>query len=353
MRNYMLKFRWVAFLCFLFSAQGSMAQFKLTAETHGLKSGDVHITRNVDYTDAGDAGENVVWDFSKLTCGENKVNYIGEADDLAAENRITNANVTVTDDNSTFFYNVSQAGIDYVGLTTSRSVVVFDEPLSRMKYPFAYGDSYEKEFKGKGFYNATNETYVTGNISVTADGYGTILLPNGIVENVLRVKAVSRTLEVTLCTFEETLTTKYLWYAQNERYPVLVLMHTIENSPENGSVEKNTAHYSDKIFSSKAKSLTSDVQNYLNIEHSYTLFPNPFAEEIAVNIELADKSKVKIDVFDANGKYIKNIANDTYRAGTVQKFMLNGNSLKLSQGIYFVRLELGEKTYLERIVFTP
>lgn len=337
----------------LFLVQTVCAQFSLTQQTHGLNTGDIHVTKSVEFADPGKSGENVIWDFSKLDCTGNKISNIIETTGLNDNTSLNKSNVAIESDNTIFFYTINQNELVYNGLTTNRSVVVFDTPIHRMKYPFTYGNSFESTFTGHGTYGGTSETFVNGDIHIEADGNGTIVLPNGILNNVLRVKTQSRIMEISECSFEETITTKYLWYAQNERYPVFALLHTVVKTPEKGAVVNKKGYYSDKVFASRNKSITASINNYLNMEHSYKVFPNPFAENLTVDVELAEKSHVEIDVFDMNGKYISSIANDKYPAHIQQKFNISGAGLKLSQGVYFVRLKLGNKTYLERVVYTP
>ena len=69
------------------------------------------------------------------------------------------------------------------------TVIKYTDPEKIMTYPFAYGNSFNDAFSGQFTavdYNTT--TNGSGTVSVNADAWGTLLLPNSVsIPNVLRV----------------------------------------------------------------------------------------------------------------------------------------------------------------------
>jgi len=65
--------------------------------------------------------------------------------------------------------------------------LVYSDPVLKMKYPFNYGEQYTDHFIGVAYYNEIYTIDFFGDYTVTADAYGTLILPDRVIENVLRV----------------------------------------------------------------------------------------------------------------------------------------------------------------------
>lgn len=70
-----------------------------------------------------------------------------------------------------------------------------------------------------------------------------------------------------------------------------------------------------------------------------SLFPNPAEEFTVLRYNLPQNAKVKIIIADFTGKEIDIITDSWQEVGT-HSFLLNGNSLKRSAGIYFIKLNI-------------
>lgn len=70
--------------------------------------------------------------------------------------------------------------------------MVYSNPVLKMKYPFSYGDQFTDNFKGVALFNKDYKIEFTGDNTVTADAYGTLILPNLILDNVMRVKSIKK-----------------------------------------------------------------------------------------------------------------------------------------------------------------
>ncbi len=78
-----------------------------------------------------------------------------------------------------------------------------------------------------------------------------------------------------------------------------------------------------------------------------TASPNPFINNFAIHIDLHEKAKVKIDISDVQGRLIKNIGYRTLAAGLHN---INIESQDLDNGIYFARIQIGNKSKSIRLV---
>ncbi len=97
--------------------------------------------------------------------------------------------------------------------------------------------------------------------------------------------------------------------------------------------------------------VTSTQHSAFSIQHSafIKVFPNPFNDDLFVEYYLEKHSPVQIDIFDITGKkvYLLNLGN---RDKGYNKENLNAQILKLEKGIYFLRVDVGNKFYMSKII---
>lgn len=85
--------------------------------------------------------------------------------------------------------------------------------------------------------------------------------------------------------------------------------------------------------------------NYLVIK------PNPVAQKGICHIQwvLFKRETVFIEVMDSQGKVIETLADGVFLADTYQ---LDWDTAKWESGLYFVKLQIGEKQYLDKVVLS-
>ncbi len=74
-------------------------------------------------------------------------------------------------------------------------------------------------------------------------------------------------------------------------------------------------------------------------------FPNPFSTETNIQFTLENSDQVKIEVFDARGIFIKEIATGKYPKGT---HSVKWNASDLPVGYYFYTLQTGSSIYSKK-----
>lgn len=111
------------------------------------------------------------------------------------------------------------------------------------------------------------------------------------------------------------------------------------------------AQGSGKIAWFKNDSVTAvsivDIVEPLGI--NITVFPNPANEKINIKLNLSEKSKVDIGLYDFEGSKIKTIENNNYEKGTYE------NSLTVSEiipGIYFLRFIINNHICTKKIIIS-
>jgi len=324
----------------------SNAQIALTYTNQAFRAGDTHITREAAYVNEGKSGPDQIWDFSDLKCIGTKTSMVKNYDNKF--DKFQNANFEVNDDESSQYYNITSTANLFLGLTTPNAIVQYDKPIVKMKYPFTYGNSFDGVISGKGIYDGTFQSSIYGNYKVEADGYGTLILPNNVFNNVLRVKSVSNHTEVMQCASYQIETIKYLWYSKEVRYPLLIITVVNQYSSVNGESVKKYVYYNEKVSDNKVQN--TDYSKFDNIDNDFSVYPNPFKESLNFDYNLVQESNISIELYNYIGEKIDVIVDNQKQSSGNHSFTYNTNLKSLNSGVYFIKYIIDDKTYLKKII---
>lgn len=198
----------------------TQAQNILTESCNLMQPGDSVTMQIVDYVDAGEGGDNAVWDFSGLDCSG--VYYI-------KYDTINQSQLVGYDAQNTYKYHLSDCQLL---LSTNESALLGMEylpPQLMQVFPFQYSHTVSKEYRGEGRFCGTHFERTFGTIQRTSDGQGTLILSeNDTLQNTLRVYTVNTSairLNSDSCrndssNLKQVITERYQWYARGYRYPV-------------------------------------------------------------------------------------------------------------------------------------
>ena len=222
------------------------AQVRLESRLNMFRAGDEIVKQQVQYKDPGRAGENVLWDFSKLNIVNNE--YVLMYDTIGGF-------ITGKEHNTWYYYSISGDSLLCHGYENSTTMVKNECPELLLRFPVNYGDSTFSYYSGNGRYCDRLKISAMGTISSKVDACGTMILPDGdTLKNVLRVhtvKKISENLESVFLYREKTpeafistdsvnyrLATDtllleldtYRWYMAGYRYPVFETVKSISNN---------------------------------------------------------------------------------------------------------------------------
>ncbi|HEY8402877.1 MAG TPA: T9SS type A sorting domain-containing protein [Cytophagaceae bacterium] len=312
------------------------------------KIGDVYTNHyfETDDINPGEAGTEILWDFSGLVPKDSSqnVNVVG----LAVANETTDFQEAEEVIKEGSVYVFIKAGEDSVvnwgnkgNFVVNR--VVHTDPQVLIKYPFTLNDSFEDSIKG-----TTSAEYMNfpasgshkGKAVVIADGTGDLKLPEKEYKNVLRVKTVIN-MEYTVKGFGPDITIEsdiatYEWYVDTIRHPVFTIIY------------RNLSHplktYNDiYAFSSvDPETVTSKEVPLEPVVSDISLYPNPSSDFINVSYDLNKGGRVKIVLKDSAGKTIQELANEHRHSGSnVHTFDIS----RINKGSYFLEIDInGHKT---------
>src|SRR5690625_111006 len=187
-------------------------------------------------------GENITWDFTKLIDknDETITEEIVAPKETDYYDTFPNADlVEKYSDGRLVYFIKSKDANKMVGFVNPNSgiLVHYENPMLFMKRPIKFGDSISDSYSTK--YTVSNMDFKgKGNVSIVADGYGTLKLPNNkVYENVLRVKITQNQTDemVQYSNKIQMTTTTYVWF-RPENASALLKINKIESQYYNNNM---------------------------------------------------------------------------------------------------------------------
>lgn len=324
----------------------SMAQVKLTNETHGFIPNEKNPMILTKYVEPGSPGKSVVWNFSDL---ETTTNFVG----LIQDNYVSKCcalfpqgNIVLEEFGNFFVFEASQNKLEQFGYlsSTGSTQIVYSKPFVKMQYPFTYGSVFSGNFEGDYILNGNKIGKIYGSYKVEGDALGVLKLPNGKeLDNTLRVKEVKTTKQVVNNTATSIEDVTYRWYVSNHRFPVLVLIKSTYTFTDG-----NTSSHTKAAFNSNVININTGITQ---IENGFKLdiYPNPYQGRVNIEYNLSKNSMVNISVFDLTGKLVQVVVNETENAGTKRHFF-SASELGMPAGAYIVKLRVDKNEISRKIL---
>ncbi len=100
-----------------------------------------------------------------------------------------------------------------------------------------------------------------------------------------------------------------------------------------------------RVSSSGALGVSDELARTIN----FNVAPNPFSNTTELSYELANSSEITISVVDILGRNLGTIASGKMNAGN-HSVNLDRNTLGLNNGIYFVKVEMGNQSFVKKVM---
>jgi len=285
----------------------------------------------------GDDGADITWDFSGLNEIEEQVfDYVEPATTIFGY-QFPNATLCgVGMDNYHSFYRVSDNHLiveGYAGYeegSTDTLKILYSDVEELIPLPFEYGDTHFDTFEGlsqvMGF-----EASLEGEIDLEVDGYGTLILPNGTFENVVRYH-FNRTQDNTIFGQTSTVTKEqWGWMSADHRF-WLCLMETNND----GFGEEDIVWYAKNPLILSADNL--EVQEI-------SIFPNPSSGDQKLYFDSNFEANATVQLYALDGKLI-NQENRFISLGTNEIIP----EKQLASGMYTVIITSENKRLVSKLI---
>lgn len=270
-------------------AHTSLMQYHMPQNSDSLQA------YKLPYIAVTDSGQNCVWDFSVLLTDSAEVIDV----DYFAPSKSDTSYIGCHREHTNYYYRYSKDTLWQTGYETSHTYVRYSSPIPLLRFPLTYGDSLYGQFAGKGQYCHMTPLEVEGSVSVLADAFGCLILPEDTFDNVLRVHTHMQYRETkhmqSLCHEE-----RYAWYSPCCRYPLLenVTLRSIRGA--------DTVLFSATYYYPQEKEDVPARQQLLpedtisvaedSLISRVTYLPNPVHNDLQVRYTLSRHASVYISV---------------------------------------------------------
>ncbi len=305
----------------------ALAQPALEFPGNAPTPGTSFLTNFGVWEDPGTDGADQTWNFAGLVADSSAIVFVEQPDATPQGSEFPNATAAVVNADGTQYFQASSGLLELVGPSLLGQTAPLSNPASYLPFPCTYQTSWEDDFAGSidlmGF-----PLSVTGNVIGIADGYGTLELPEGTVNDVLRVRRITTTMiDITGFGSGELEENAYAFYRVGLGMPILEIASTSGELPLLGPLDFQNLKWVDVT--------TVGIEDLFTDAIGVEVFPNPASSNVQVNFGLAGGRTVAIELFDINGRQVRSIAMNTGNSG-VHTGMID--VCELSSGVYMLRI---------------
>jgi hypothetical protein len=162
----------------------------------------------------------VVWDFSSLEGIEEELVELMAPASLPSGSAFPLANVVGNDPFALLFQRGQADGLWLLGRDVFGDVIPFDDHKLELPFPCTFGTEWADDFHA--FYTIENDDFeLEGTINGVADAHGTLLMPCGTVNNVLRVHAVEVSADIFEGEASYSVLETFSWYTPGTPWPLV------------------------------------------------------------------------------------------------------------------------------------
>ncbi|HSI89626.1 MAG TPA: T9SS type A sorting domain-containing protein [Adhaeribacter sp.] len=308
----------------------------LTASGTNLRIGDTFLVHETTvaaphFTTAAAAGANQIWNFSALSSVATQQAAVVARNAAPKAGSYPAANMVIKV-GAEFAY-IENNGLvikEHAAFQSVQNITLENtDPAEKLRFPLTYNDTFSDTFAGTVDLNGSTIPR-NGNVTVTAEGYGTLVTPTGTYTNVLKVKTEEIANPMTLYS-ENTLT--YDWFLPGVRFPLLRMTRRV-TLPSTVF----TAFYLDQVLGTK-----EDLAERLQ----FSVFPNPATETATIQFFSEKNTGATLSITNLTGQEVKRLERERWAAGSGS---LTIDVSGLPKGIYLVRLETGGQVAVRRLL---
>jgi len=240
---------------------------------------------------ATSGGSNMTWDFSTLSADSSEtIQFVDPAGTPMAAS-FPGATVAQYQDNSYTYFQTSGTDMLLLGVDADGIIVPYQDPEQWLQVPCSFGttwsDNLAASFSSSGF-PVNRSGSVTGN----ADGFGSVVMPFGTVNNVLRVRLVEDYTDQTIVNIDYDFITDFFYKPGLHAPLVQIGDYTVTTLI---TVNDQRTQWLDGSAVGIAEALTQDI--------GIDVFPNPASDRIEV--VYGASGRLTLELVDATGRTVQ------------------------------------------------
>jgi hypothetical protein len=300
------------------------AQITLTATTSNPLPGDTAIFYRAT-ANPGASGAGVTWDFSNLVpSSKGTLTYISTGASSPPATPLAGFYSTPTIGYSIYF--IADNDSLAVGDFYSGSSAYGSNPLTILRYPMAFnGPTYTDSFLFEAYSKSGIMHDEAGSQIISVDAYGTLILPDSVCNNVLRIKrVVIKDMSIPDYQFNpptfikyRTVDEEYEWYSAFRRTYLLKIVKHIS---------------------------TADINEGISVSRQVSVYPNPAAQILNIKVEEVNRTVTGISLYNVEGKEAMSVT------GAKGKELYLLNTSDIPKGLYYLHIKSDKGKIVEKVL---
>ena len=261
----------------------------LTSANSAPQPGDSFTRYNADTTGIvpGNPGAGQTWNFSNLVLNSTNfvLNYVDPFTTPYAA-LFPDATVSYANDPMYGYYKVTFSEYEILGMSYTLNSWIYSDPEVMCTYPFSYGSNLVDNLYATSFYLGINH-YRIGTRTTIADGYGTLILPSGTYNNLLRLKVIQNYSDSSSTNVIHIYGVTYSWCDGVNKSPSLTIS-TLSNTTGSSTTTIKMVNIS---------SVVNGIADNKTPQKAVTLYPNPATDKVTITLSDAwptDESMISI-----------------------------------------------------------
>lgn len=249
-----------------------------------------------EYVSPGNAGAMQTWDLTGLATDSIDVLEMVAPSSTTNGDQFPNATVAELSSPVTTYYQVTPEGISFAGSDDGTSLIVNAPMPKYVAFPCTMGSTWSTPHAAEFTYD-DNEVFRSGTVSGHADGYGTVIMPWGTVDNVLRIH-LQNVMQDSLALFTMDYTyDSYLYYVPGQSYPLAELVTaTIDMGFGNPTVTQ---------FCRWTGEISTGVVAMPPTGNELSAYPNPTNDVVNFAVPTGMAANATVTVLDASGRAVQ------------------------------------------------
>lgn len=271
----------------------------------------------------GASGANQTWNFATIANTSTANSQYVTVASTPNASQFPNSNLAAFGGGAYSYYNISNSAYTLNGVVapTSGTVISYSNGEDLLRFPFTFGNSYTDNWAAT-FTSGVN-FYRSGSTTVTADGYGTLITPNGTYSNVLRVHFVQTYHDSTDFGGYDYVNDEYIWYKEGIKES-LALTYTFSTTFSGQTTTSTSGAYATGTVGMEESSPAL----------AFVLAPNPAQDKINITLNDINLSQIKTRIINQLGQEVSSAEHVNYLSGNTMQF----DVAHLRNGIYQLQL---------------
>ena len=272
------------------------AQPTFTAATNTPAPGTTYSINYGPYVAPGGAGANQTWNLTGLTTDSSTT--VQRVLPSATMNGAQFPTATVAEESAavTQYFRVAADGIHFAGSDDGTSVIVHAPMGKYLLFPCTFGTVWSSSQHATFTYDDMTVTR-TGTFSGQVDGYGTLIMPGGTINNVLRVRWTHTLQDAMGPMTINHLYDSFAFFQAGQAHPIAELVTATINMG-GGPITNQFSRWS-------SADLSTGIAEQQEV--TLTVFPNPAEDEVILTWSPSLGAATTVSITDMAGRTVKHI----------------------------------------------